>query len=83
MAMAKRRYLLNLKITAVVSVLATIIALFVLHYTGSELTVALTVSVAFGVGGTLMLASALIGLVYLSHATGVDEEAGREQDRME
>lgn len=81
MAMAKQRYLLNLKVTAMVSVLATVIALFVLHYTGSELTLALIVSVIFGVGGTLMLASALIGLVYLSHASGADEEAGREQDR--
>lgn len=73
-AAAKARFLLLLKVTAVISVVLTAITVWLLYLTGSEMSLALVGSVAIGTIGTLMMAAALVGLVFLSHSSGTDAD---------
>lgn len=74
LALAKARFLFLLKLTAVISLIVTAITVWALYLTGSELSLALVGSVAVGTIGTLMMAAALVGLVFLSHTSGTDAD---------
>ncbi len=71
---AKARFIHLMKVTAAASLVATVVVLVLLWISGSEMSAVLVGSVLIGAVGTLMLAAALVGLVFLSHTSGLDAD---------
>ena len=62
-----------LKWMGVASVATAAAAVAWMHYYGGGLTIAVTLATALGVGLTVFMAAALMGLVFLSSGSGHDE----------
>jgi len=73
-----RRILRWVLLAAVVSVAA---ALLWVQADGSPLTVAVVIATTAGVALSVLLAGALMGLVFLSSGTGHDEDVANPDDR--
>lgn len=67
------RYRRIMRFMLLVTVGTVALALALLYDGESEATVHYYIAVALGIGLTMLLASALMGLVFLSHGTGHDE----------
>jgi cytochrome b len=65
---------------ALVAVAAVILALVYLRAGGGVLTVHMIIATTAGVGLTVLLGTALMLLVFLSHGTGHDAEAGARHE---
>lgn len=72
--LAWARYRTTLKWMVIPSVAAALAALLWMHYYGGGLTIAVALATTFGVGLTVMMAAALMGLVFLSSGSGHDED---------
>lgn len=66
-----------LRIVTLCALLAVLAALGVLLATGAPARWELWLAVAGGVGGTVMLSGALMGLVFVSNRSGHDNSVGR------
>ena len=77
MAEARRRFAGLLKLMFAASLLVTALAIAWLHSSGVPLPLPFLASIAFGVIGSLMLAAALMGLVFFSSASGADDEVDK------
>jgi uncharacterized protein (DUF983 family) len=71
---ARRRFGRLMVVMVVVTALVLVVAFTWLVQTGTPLPVHLVVAVSLAVIGSLMLAAALMGLVFFSNASGADEE---------
>ena len=86
-AFAWARYRRIMRWVLLVSILSVIAALFYLHADGSPLTVAVLIATSAGVALSVLLAGALMGLIFLSSGSGHDEDVvdiekpGDELDR--
>ncbi len=66
-----------MRIVALCALLAVLAALGWLQVTGSPQRWELWLAVAGGVGGTVLLSGALMGLVFVSNRSGHDDSVGR------
>ena len=73
-AFARRRYWLTMRWTFLTAVLAVGVALWWVGSDGSPLTLATVIATIAGVGLSVILAGALMGLIFLSSGTGHDED---------
>ena len=79
-ALAWSRYKSLMKWMALASVLAVLAALAYLQATSEEMRLGTVIATIAGVGLSVLLGTALMGLVFLSNRGGHDEAAsGREQ----
>lgn len=76
-ALAWRRYRRLLGLVAGVAVAAAIVALAILRHSLGPLPIHMMIATALGVGLTILLAGALMGLIFLSSGTGHDEAVER------
>lgn len=60
--------------TVVAAVFTVVASIYWLHYTGVEISLLVAAMVAAGVFLTVMLAGALMGLVFVSSRSGIDYE---------
>jgi hypothetical protein len=74
-ALAWRRYRRLMTWMVVVSIVAVLVAILYLKMQGGPLPVHMLIATIAGVGFSVLLASALMGLVFLSSGTGHDEDA--------
>lgn len=72
-AHAWARFLAIMRWMMVVTVGCVIVAVVLLYRTNGMVSIHLYIATALGVGFTMLLASALMGLVFLSSGTGHDE----------
>ncbi len=79
-AFAWARYRRLLRGMAVATFLVVAIALGIIYLRVEFVSIHLFIAVALGITATMMLAGALMGLVFLSHGTGHDESI---DDRLE
>ena len=70
---AWRRYWRLMRFMAAVTLVAVIGVLAAIHFSGSELPIHFYIATSLGVFFAMLLASALMGLVFLSSGTGHDE----------
>ncbi len=77
---ARRRYLRLMKLMAAASLLVTLLALAWFHASGTPMPLPFLGAIAVAVIGSMMLAAALMGLVFFSAASGADEAAERGPD---
>jgi hypothetical protein len=68
-----------LRIVALCALLAVLVALGALLATGAPARWELWLAVAGGVGGTVLLSGALMGLVFVSNRSGHDDSVGRSE----
>ncbi len=68
------RFRRMLRAMALVSVLIAVIALGWMYYFIGEMTLAIGLATLFGVGLTVFMAAALMGLVFLSSGSGHDDD---------
>ncbi|HEX8445208.1 MAG TPA: hypothetical protein VF649_01225 [Sphingomonas sp.] len=59
---------------------AIVVALLYLKLSGAPLTLHLMIATAAGVGGTVLLGTALMGLVFLSSGSGHDADAATHEE---
>ena len=74
---AWQRYRRILKWMALVSLLVALASLAYVHWSRDGLTWPMGIATFLGVGLTVFIAAALMGLVFLSSGTGHDEDADR------
>lgn len=74
------RYRRMMRWVALTALAAIVVALVYLHAGGGTMTIHLVVATAAGVGLSVLLAGALMLLVFLSSGTGHDEEAGARHE---
>ena len=75
-----------MKWMALAAVVAVLVALIWLKSFGEPVPIHMMIATILGVGLTVLVGTGLMGLVFLSSRSGMDEEAGRpgeedEQDR--
>jgi hypothetical protein len=70
-AWARYRRIMRFMFAVTVGIVA--IALALLYRTNGMVSIHLYIAAAVGIGATMLLASALMGLAFLSHGTGHDE----------
>jgi hypothetical protein len=75
-----RRFWRLLAITGIVAVAAIIAALWYAHASGTPLRLHFVVAMSLGIGLTLLLAGALMGLLFFSARSGHDEGAFERDD---
>jgi peptidoglycan/LPS O-acetylase OafA/YrhL len=81
-AFAWRRYRRLMTWVSLAAALAAVLALLYLHEALGELRIATIIATVAGVGLTITLGGALMGLVFLSSGTGHDESITNfEEDR--
>ncbi|MGQ5702705.1 hypothetical protein ACUJ46_11710 [Sandaracinobacteroides sp. A072] len=73
MAEAKRRFVRLMQLMLAATLLVLVLAFSWLHATGTPLPFHFIVAISLAVIGSLMLAAALMGLVFFSHASGADD----------
>ena len=79
---AWRRYRQLMSWMATAAVVAVLLALIYLKSSGEKVPLSVIIASIVGVGLSVLLGTALMGLVFLSNLAGHDEEAGgRDQDR--
>lgn len=64
----------------IVAMLSVVAALFYLQADGSPLTVTMIIATSAGVALSVLLAGALMGLIFLSSGMGHDEDVARRDD---
>ncbi|HEY5721257.1 MAG TPA: hypothetical protein VIT45_02955 [Allosphingosinicella sp.] len=74
-ALAWKRYRNMMKWMVLASVIAVILALIFLGAGGEPMSIHLIVATTAGVGLSVLLGTALMGLVFLSNRSGADDEA--------
>ena len=74
-ALAWRRYRRLMIWMVIVSIVAVLAAIVYLKMRGGPFPVPMLIATIVGVGFSVLLASALMGLVFLSSGTGHDEDA--------
>lgn len=80
-AFAWARYRRIMRWVLLVSMLSVVAALFYLRADGSPLTITVLIATTAGVAFSILLAGALMGLMFLSSGTGHDEDvASFEED---
>ncbi len=77
MAVAKKRFKQLLGLMLILTLVVLAMAFAWLASTGTPLTVHFVIAVTIAVIGSLMLAAALMGLVFFSNASGVDEDQSK------
>ena len=82
-ALAWKRYRNMMKWMVLVSVIAVILALIYLGAGGEPMSLHLVIATAAGVGLSVLLGTALMGLVFLSNRTGADDDAAGGGGRRE
>jgi hypothetical protein len=75
---AWRRYKQLMSWMAIAAVVAVLLALLYLKRSGGPVPPAMIGATIAGVGLSVLLGTGLMGLVFLSHTSGIDEEAGGE-----
>lgn len=75
-ASAWARYRAMMKWMALAALAAALLALLYLWATGRPMPIHAVVATAAGVGLSVLLGTALMGLVFLSNRSGIDEGAG-------
>ena len=80
-ALAWARYRKMMKWMAVAAVVAVLLALLYLGSSGEPMPFSMIVATIAGVGLSVMLGTALMGLVFLSSSAGHDDEAGGDRGR--
>lgn len=85
-ALSWARYRQMMKWMALAAVVAVLVALIWLKSFGEPVPIHMMIATILGVGLTVLVGTGLMGLVFLSSRSGMDEEAGRpgeedEQDR--
>jgi uncharacterized membrane protein len=73
MADARRRFWRLMKLMFGVTSLVLAVAFTWLHQTGTPLPLHFIIAISIAVVGSLMLAAALMGLVFFSNASGADD----------
>src|SRR5688500_12694434 len=66
---------------AIAAVVAVLIALIYLKSSGDPVSVHMVIATALGVGLSVLLGTALMGLVFLSNSSGHDEQASGKGDQ--
>lgn len=74
-AAAWRRYISLMKTAALAAVATVLLALIYLKASGQPVPLHMAIATIAGVGLTVLLGAALMGLVFLSNASGHDETA--------
>lgn len=77
MAAAKKRFKQLLALMLVLTMVVLAMAFAWLASTGTALTVHFVIAVSVAVIGSLMLAAALMGLVFFSNSSGLDEDQNK------
>ena len=65
---------------ALAAIVAVLLALAYLFISGIEFGIHMVIATAAGVGLSVLLGTALMGLVYFSSHSGIDDEAARGDD---
>ena len=76
-AVAWERYKRMMKWMVLLAVATVGLSLLWLHGSGAPLPLHLVVATVAGIGLTVLVGTGLMGLVFLSHRTGHDEDVGR------
>ena len=79
-AIAWARYRQTMKWMALAAVVTVLLALIWLKSFGEPVPVHMTIATILGVGLTMLVGTGLMGLVFLSDRTGMDDAAGRPGD---
>ena len=74
------RYKQTMKWMALAAVVTVLLALIWLKSFGEPVPVHMTIATILGVGLSVLVGTALMGLIFLSDRSGMDEEAGRTPD---
>ena len=82
-ALAWKRYRDMMKWMVLASVIAVILALVFLGAGGEPMSIHLIIATAAGVGLSVLLGTALMGLVFLSNRSGADDDAAGGGGRKE
>jgi protein-S-isoprenylcysteine O-methyltransferase Ste14 len=82
-AAAWARYKQTMKWMALAAVVTVLLALIWLKSFGEPVPIQMTIATIAGVGLTVLVGTGLMGLVFLSNRTGMDDEAGRPGDEEE
>ncbi len=72
-AFAWARWKRIMRLMAVITAITVIAVLAYLWFAVPEASIHFYIAIGLGVGGTMLLASALMGLVFMSNGTGHDE----------
>jgi len=73
MAEARKQFFRLMKVMVAVTGVVLVVAFTWLYRTGTPLPIHFIVAISFAVIGSMMLAAALMGLVFFSHASGADD----------
>ena len=76
-ALAWARYKALMSWMALASIVAVLLALAYLYFSGLHMRVHMIIATAAGVGLSVLLGTGLMGLVYFSSHSGHDEHVGR------
>ena len=76
-AIAWARYKQTMKWMALAAVVTVLLALIWLKSFGEPVPLHMTIATILGVGLTVLVGSGLMGLIFLSDRTGMDDAAGR------
>ena len=79
-ALAWARYKQTMKWMALAAVVTVLLALIWLKSFGEPVPVHMTIATILGVGLSVLVGTGLMGLIFLSNRSGVDDEAGRPGD---
>ena len=79
-AFAWARYRRIMRWVLLVAMLSVVAAILWLRADGSTFTVAMLIATVAGVSLSVLLAGALMGLIFLSSGTGHDEDVARPED---
>jgi hypothetical protein len=82
-ALAWKRYRSMMKWMVLASVVAVILALIFLGAGGEPMSIHLIIATTAGVGLSVLLGTALMGLVFLSNRSGADDDAAGGGGRKE
>jgi cation transporter-like permease len=72
----RRRFARTMRLAAAFSIIVAAIAVVLVARGQSELHIHMLIATALGIGLTVLLASALMSLIFLSHRSGHDADAG-------
>lgn len=75
-----RRYWRLMRWMILVSIVAVLAALYYLHVDGGLVSIHMIIATVAGVGASVLLAAALMLLVFMSSASGHDEDVTRKDD---
>lgn len=79
-ALAWQRYKRLMSWMAVAAVVAVLLALLYLKSSGGPVPIHMVIATIAGVGLSVLLGTALMGLVYFSNNSGIDESVSRRSD---